>query len=43
MSRDPQRLPDYLGHMLEAIRRIERYAAGLDQEAFLARESSRTR
>jgi uncharacterized protein with HEPN domain len=38
MSRDPQRVPDYLGHILAALRRIERYAAGLDQEAFLASE-----
>ena len=26
MSRDPQRLTDYLGHVLQAIDRIERYA-----------------
>lgn len=38
MSRDPQRVPDYLGHILEATQRIERYAAGLDQDAFLASE-----
>jgi len=38
MSRDPQRLPDYLGHILEAIQRIERYVAGLDEKAFLASE-----
>jgi len=38
MSRDPQRVPDYLGHILAAPRRIERYAAGLDQEGFLASE-----
>ena len=38
MSRDPQRVPDYLGHILAALRRIERYAAGLDQEGFLASE-----
>ncbi len=25
MSRDPQRLPDYLGHILEAIERIHSY------------------
>ena len=36
MSRDPQRLADYLGHMLQAIQRIERYAGVLDQEGFLA-------
>ena len=28
MSRDPQRLPDYLGHILEAIERIQAYVAG---------------
>ena len=27
MSRDPQRLPDYLGHILEAIERIQAYVA----------------
>lgn len=38
MSRDPQRLQDYLGHMLEALQRIERYAAGLDMQTFLSSE-----
>lgn len=36
MTRDPQRVPDYLGHILEAIQRIERYAGGIDEAAFLA-------
>ena len=29
------RLPDYLGHILEAIRRIEQYSSGLTEAAFL--------
>ncbi len=35
MSREPQRLADYLAHILDAIRRIDRYTAGLDEAAFL--------
>lgn len=35
MSRDPQRLADYLAHILEAIERIGRYTAHMDREAFL--------
>lgn len=38
MSRDPQRLADYLGHVVEAIERIERYTADLDEVAFLHSE-----
>ena len=38
MTRDPQRLPDYLGHILQAIQRIERYVAGIDEVVFLASE-----
>lgn len=30
------RVPDYLGHILEAIERIEAYVADLDEAAFLA-------
>lgn len=30
MSRDKQRLPDYLDHIWEAIERIQRYTAGLE-------------
>jgi uncharacterized protein with HEPN domain len=26
------RVPDYLGHILEAIERIERYVSGLDEQ-----------
>ena len=36
MSRDPQRLPDYLGHILEAIERIQAYVADVDEVGFLA-------
>ena len=34
MTHDDLRLPEYLGHILEAIDRIERYTAGLDEVAF---------
>ena len=36
MSRDSQRLPDYLGHILEAIERIQRYVRDIDEVGFLA-------
>lgn len=36
MTGKARRTPDYLGHMLEAIRRIEAYIASMDREAFLA-------
>ena len=29
------RLPDYLGHILEAIERIEEYVSDMDEMAFL--------
>ena len=35
MSRDQQRLLDYLAHILEAIERIDRYTADMDELAFL--------
>jgi uncharacterized protein with HEPN domain len=35
MSRDRQRLLDYLAHILEAIARIERYVDDLDEVGFL--------
>lgn len=38
MTRDPQRLPDYLGHILEAIQRIERYVGSIGEADFLASE-----
>lgn len=38
MSRDKQRLPDYLSHIVEAIERIERYTEDLDELAFLQNE-----
>lgn len=36
MSRDPQRLPDYLGHILEAIERIQSYVEDVDEVGFLS-------
>lgn len=38
MNRDPQRLGDYLGHVLEAIERIARYTDDCDELAFLDSE-----
>ncbi|MCP1674335.1 uncharacterized protein with HEPN domain [Natronocella acetinitrilica] len=35
MTRDGQRLADYLAHILEAIDRIDRYTDDMDEEAFL--------
>ncbi|MDD2767948.1 MAG: DUF86 domain-containing protein [Methylococcus sp.] len=35
MSRDKQRLTDYLTHILEAIERIHRYTEDMDEVAFL--------
>ena len=35
MTLDPQRLGDYLAHMLEAIERIEEYVSDMDEMAFL--------
>jgi uncharacterized protein with HEPN domain len=32
------RVPDYLEHILQAMERIARYAAGMDEAAFLASE-----
>ena len=37
MTRDPQRLGDYLAHMLEAIERIEEYVSDVDEMAFRGR------
>jgi len=31
MTRDPQRLQDYLEHILEAIKRIEGYCTDIDE------------
>ena len=39
-SGDGPRLPDYITHMRDAIRRIERYVADLDEPAFLADEKT---
>lgn len=38
MKRDKQRLPDYLGHILEAIERIGRYTDDIDENTFLQDE-----
>jgi uncharacterized protein with HEPN domain len=35
MSRNQQRLADYLEHIVKAIERIERYTRGMDQGMFL--------
>ena len=37
MSRDPLRLRDYLGHILEAIERIQNYCEDIDEPTFLAK------
>ena len=34
------RLADYLGHIVEAIDRIQRYVAGLDEQGFLRDEKT---
>lgn len=38
MSRDKQRLSDYLCHILEAIERIDRYTEDIDEVQFLQSE-----
>lgn len=38
MSRDKQRLVDYLAHILEAIERIDRYTHDMDEVAFLSND-----
>lgn len=38
MSRNRQRLPDYLTHILQAIERIQRYTSSVDEPAFLLDE-----
>jgi uncharacterized protein with HEPN domain len=35
MTRDPQRLADYLAHILEGIKRIEEYVSNMDEVTFL--------
>ena len=35
MSRDPLRLGDYLGHILEAISQIQNYCEDIDEVTFL--------
>ena len=34
MSRDPLRLTDYLGHILEAISQIQNYCEAIDEVSF---------
>jgi uncharacterized protein with HEPN domain len=36
MTRDPQRLQDYLEHILEAIKRIVDYCADIDELGFIS-------
>jgi uncharacterized protein with HEPN domain len=38
MTRDQQRLADYLAHILEAIERIGRYTEDMNEEAFLGNQ-----
>ena len=38
MTRDKQRLTDYLSHILHAIERIQRYIEDIDEAAFLSSE-----
>jgi uncharacterized protein with HEPN domain len=38
MSRDKQRLVDYLEHVLQAIERIDRYTGEMDETTFLQNE-----
>lgn len=38
MNRNPQRLSDYLGHILQAIERIQRYTDDMDEVRFLRNE-----
>lgn len=35
MSRDPQRLADWLAHIVEAIDRIDRYTQGMNEPSFM--------
>lgn len=35
MTRDHQRLADYLSHIIEAVERIDRYTVAMDEETFL--------
>ena len=38
MSRDPNRLADYLGHIIQAIERIQRYTDVMDEVGFFQSE-----
>ncbi len=35
MSRDRRRLIEYLGHMLEAVKQVDLYVAGMEESEFL--------
>jgi uncharacterized protein with HEPN domain len=37
-TNQPQRLADYLGHILQAIERIENYVSNMDEMAFLGNQ-----
>jgi uncharacterized protein with HEPN domain len=39
-KKDILRIPDYLGHIVEAIERIHRYVEDLDEVAFLQDEKN---
>lgn len=41
MSRDKQRLQDYLSHIIEAIGRIQHYTEDIDEIGFLQNEMCR--
>jgi len=38
LSRDPQRISDYLGHIRQAVERIHRYTEDMDEVAFSRNE-----
>jgi len=38
MTKDPLRIPDFLNHILEAIRRIDHYTTNIDEIEFLNNE-----
>ena len=38
MSRDQQRLQDYLAHIIQATQRIQQYTEDIDEVGFLANE-----
>ena len=42
MTRDQQRLADYLSHILEAIERIDRYTEDMDEHGLLEQPIARS-